>query len=84
MPSNYPDGMTRSDLIYVGEISPDYCEDCPCPDAEKPVLIDENGDKCDHKDDCDCQECECSCHADDFDPPDDWDGDYVEEVDHLW
>jgi len=39
--SNYPDGMTRSDLIYVGEISPDFCKDCPCVDAEKPVLIDE-------------------------------------------
>jgi hypothetical protein len=84
MLSNYPDGMTRSDLIYVGEISPDYCEECFCADPDDPWPVDEDGAKCHHREVCGCDQCECSCHADDFDPPDDWDGDRVQEVDHLW
>ena len=31
--SNYPDGMSRADLIHVGEIAGDWCEDCECEDT---------------------------------------------------
>jgi hypothetical protein len=74
--SNYPDGMSRRDLMHVGEIAPDWCEDCPCVDeAEK---VDEQGDVCSHEDECECESCDCGCHAepdyDDF--PDDDGADY--------
>ncbi len=53
--NNYPPGMSRSDLIHVGEIDDGWCENCPCED------VGPDGDEIIHTETCDedaCAECE--------------------------
>ena len=56
----------------------EWCDYCPCGEAESPEQVWLDGDDriaCNHSDVCGCDQCDCSCHAErDFDPPepDDW------------
>ena len=73
--SNYPDGMSTGDLMHVGEMEPDWCEDCYCENPDERDLLTEDGEGCFHLEaQCDCKRCDCDCHRDnepdepDFDP----------------
>ncbi len=79
-PSNYPEGMGTRDLMHVGEMEPDWCEDCPCESLEEPSPLNEYGEICDHSmPTCGCDNCDCSCHKIEEPDPDpreddfDWD-----------
>ena len=66
MYSNYPSGMSHSDLQYVGDEL--ECDNCWCSDPKEPLQIDpESLNPCWHPDACGCDGCDCECHREWYD-----------------